>query len=94
MVSLHLSIIINHMIHNVVSQHNFIDMPDHLKLPLDNIEVMDDDLMFVLGGAGSLDSSLSGGSGCGCSSGVDCGCDCKGGSGCGCGCSKNQAGYS
>lgn len=48
-------------------------------LPLDGLEVMDDELMFVLGGA----AGTGAGSGCG------CGCDCSGGSGCGCGCGCN-----
>ncbi len=73
-------------------------MSDNLKLPLDNIEVMDDDLMFVLGGAGKPDSTTASGSGCGCgcnggagcgcgcTSGAGCGCNCEGGKGCGCGC--------
>ncbi|MDE5883374.1 MAG: hypothetical protein K2H60_16755 [Muribaculaceae bacterium] len=38
-------------------------MIENFKLPLDDIEVMDDELMFVLGGAGN---STGAGSGCGC----------------------------
>lgn len=48
-------------------------------LPLDGLEVMNDELMFVLGGA-------AGGSGSGCG----CGCDCGGGKGCGCGCGSGS----
>lgn len=60
-------------------------------LPLDSIEIMEDELMFVLGGA-----TMGGGSGCGCgcscSSGKGCGCDCGSGSGCGCGCVASSPG--
>ena len=52
-------------------------------LPLDGMEVMEDELMFVLGGASGHGES---GSGCSCEAGKDCGCDCSGGKGCGCGC--------
>ena len=52
-------------------------------LPLDGMEVMEDELMFVLGGASGHGESDSG---CSCEAGKDCGCDCSGGKGCGCGC--------
>lgn len=71
-------------------------------LPLDGLEVMDDELMFVLGGSAGAGSGsgcgcgCSGGSGCGCNcdSGAGCGCNCNGGSGCGCGCSNSPSGTS
>lgn len=43
-------------------------------LPLDCIEVLEDELMFILGGA----AANVGGAGCG--------CGCANGTGCGCGC--------
>ncbi len=52
-------------------------------LPLDGMEVMEDELMFVLGGTSGHGESDSG---CACEAGKDCGCDCPGGKGCGCGC--------
>lgn len=52
-------------------------------LPMDGMEIMNDELMFVTGGAASQGSSDSG---CECEAGKDCGCDCPGGKGCGCGC--------
>lgn len=63
-------------------------MTDNLKLPLDDIEVLDHDLMFVLGGASSaVDVPEAGsGCGCGCASGAGCGCGCASGAGCGCNC--------
>ena len=61
-------------------------MNDNLKLPLDNIEVVDDDLMFVLGGAGSTVVVPEVGYGCGCGCGSGVGCGCGSGAGCGCGC--------
>lgn len=68
------------------------------RLPLDDIEVMEDELTFVLGGAAMSGSSGSGcgcscstGSGCGCvcDSGGGCGCNCLSGQGCGCGCTSS-----
>lgn len=58
-------------------------------LPLEGIEVMQDELMFVLGGAALAGIEGVGcGCGCGCEngSGCGCGCDCNAGKGCGCGC--------
>ena len=52
-------------------------------LPLDGMEVREDELMVVLGGASGHGESDSG---CSCEAGKDCGCDCSGGKGCGCGC--------
>lgn len=40
-------------------------MIENLKLPLVDMEVMDDELMFVLGGAGNPESITGSGSGCG-----------------------------
>lgn len=56
-------------------------------LPLEGIEVMQDELMFVLGGA-ALAGGAGAGCGCGCEdgSGCGCGCNCIAGQGCGCGC--------
>lgn len=56
-------------------------------LPLDGLEVMNDELMFVLGGAAGGSGSGCG-CGCQCSGGKGCGsgCGCDSGSGCGCGC--------
>lgn len=59
---------------------NFITEKEAL-LPLEGIEVMGDELMFILGGAGS-GSGAGAGCGCGCKDGVGCGC--------GCGCEGNS----
>lgn len=61
---------------------NFITEKEAL-LPLEGIEVMGDELMFILGGASSGSGA---GSGCGCGTGAGCGCGCSSGAGCGCGC--------
>lgn len=58
-------------------------------LPLDNIEVMKDELIFVCGGNQMMGEM---GTGCGCEcgsqfvSGIGCGCGENTGTGCGCGC--------
>ena len=67
-------------------------MNNNLKLPLDDIEVMDDELLFVLGGAADPASITGAGTGCGCrcSTGSGCGCSCSTGAGCGCGCEKGS----
>lgn len=57
-------------------------------LPLDCIELMGDELMFVHGG--SATSGASSDSGCDCNAGKDCGCDCSAGKGCGCGCGEGS----
>lgn len=60
-------------------------------LPLDNIEVMENDLLFVLGGCGGKKKgkkTVEEDYGCGCKAGIGCGCKCSNGSGCGCGCAK------
>lgn len=57
-------------------------------LPLDEIELKDDELLFITGGA-TMDGTGAGcGCGCGCIKGVGCGCGCicESGAGCGCGC--------
>ena len=54
---------------------------------MDGMEIMNDELMFVTGGAASQGSSDSG---CECEAGKGCGCGCDGGSGCGCGCHKDE----
>ncbi|MCR6508601.1 MULTISPECIES: hypothetical protein [Bacteroides] len=62
------------------------------QLPLDGIEVLKDELMFVLGGAAA--GAAGSGCGCSCNNGNGCGCDsgkgcgCENGSGCGCGCNS------
>lgn len=69
-------------------------------LPLDGLEVMDDELMFVLGGAAAAGGGEGcgcgcvGGTGCGCVGGMGCGCgcECAGGTGCGCGCNSSPSG--
>lgn len=63
---------------------NFITEKEAL-LPLEGIEVMGDELMFILGGTIASSSSGSG-CGCGCGTGAGCGCGCSSGAGCGCGC--------
>lgn len=55
------------------------------RLPLDDIEVIEDELTFVLGGA-AMSGGAGAGCGCGCATGGGCGCECKSGTGCGCGC--------
>lgn len=55
------------------------------RLPLDDIEVLNDELMFVVGGTGGNNEKVTG-IGCGCSNGSGCGCGCTTGVGCGCGC--------
>lgn len=70
-------------------------------LPLDNIEVMKDELMFVCGGnqmMGEMGTGCGcecgtatiGGVGCGCggNTGIGCGCGCTMGIGCGCYCTE------
>lgn len=57
-------------------------------LPLDGMEVLEDELMFILGGAAT--SGAGSGCGCGCSSGAGCGCGCDSGAGCGCNCGGNS----
>ena len=61
------------------------------RLPLDDIEVMEDELTFVLGGAAMAGGGAGCGCGCKCGSGdgCGCGCTCGNGSGCGCGCSSD-----
>lgn len=69
------------------------------RLPLDDIEVMEDELTFVLGGAAMTNvgpgegcgcgCASGSGRGCGCDSGKGCGCECASGFGCGCGCSDS-----
>ena len=44
-------------------------------LPLEGIEVMQDELMFVLGGV-ALANGAGAGCGCGCGPDAGCGCDC------------------
>lgn len=56
------------------------------RLPLDDIEVLNDELMFVVGGAGG--TTAGNGCGCDCGPGAGCGCGCTAGAGCGCGCSS------
>lgn len=58
-------------------------------LPLEGIEVMENELLLVLGGfSGSARSGegcgCSSGSGCNCAAGKNCGCGCNTGTGCGC----------
>lgn len=66
-------------------------MSNKIQLPLDSIEVNDDQMLFVLGGAAIQKSKPRAGSGCGCgcTGGDGCGCECNTGGGCGCGC-KNS----
>lgn len=78
-------------------------MADNLNLPLDNIEVMDNEMLFVLGGAADSTTGTGSGCGCGCDNekkgGAGCGCGCKSdngcgskvsGNGCGCGCDRES----
>ncbi|MBQ6038084.1 MAG: hypothetical protein IJL37_05410 [Bacteroidaceae bacterium] len=63
---------------------------ERVSLPLDEIELKDDELLFITGGA-TMDGTGAGcGCGCECSLGKGCGCGCGcgngTGTGCGCGC--------
>lgn len=65
-------------------------MKTNFTMPLDDLELMNDELIFVMGG-GNVKGKVSG-CGCGClcghaGDGCGCGCDCFAGAGCGCGCS-------
>ncbi len=58
-------------------------------MPLDDLELMDDELMFIMGGGNGEGSGAGCGCGCKCDEGSGCGCGSGSGSGCGCGCNSS-----
>ena len=63
----------------------FISFKESL-LPINQIQLSDDELLLIRGGQENYRSSGDGcGCGCQCDSGRGCGCNCNGGSCCGCG---------
>ena len=74
---------------------------ESVKLPLDELEVKDGEVILVLGGLSDKIETNKHGLGCGCvgitvqpANGAGCGCRCKDapnkGAGCGCGCNSNN----
>ena len=56
-----------------------------LLLPLDGLELLEEEMIYVVGG--NIPPPQPGsGCGCGCISGSGCGCGCTSGVGCGCNC--------
>lgn len=56
------------------------------ELPLDSIELKEDEMFMITGGGTNGLMAVNGGCGCGCGCGFGNGCGCGTGTGCGCGC--------